>query len=468
MTKISIIIPYHNVENYIEECLNSVIRQTLSDIEIICINDSSSDSSENIVKKFAMNDDRIIMLNTEKPSGQGYARNIALDIAKGEYIGFVDSDDYVNGEMFEKLYQKAQYHDADIIMCGANVYDDTLGEIVPDDYYSLKPLEKYGDNVFNAEDTKDEILSINVVLWNKIYKKSFLDGTGERFPNGYIYEDLPFFFGTYLKAQRIGIVWENLYNYRINRRFSNISTMQNTDKKVYDRIPMVSLTYEKLKTASFYKEKETEILSWIIDDIFHRYTLLDEKYYKEYFYDMKKFFQSFMPQGDDIYKLAACYCFEEYCSVIKNHYFDFWKFLIEKYKDANKKIKLAQHERNENIKSINKFWKGYKEKLDSEREKIISHWVNKYDSDMKEQYGKFVALEYELKKWQAKSLREREEKIKADYEWLLENQKLQFKQALIKQKEYYENSFLLVKINIKLRKTFNQLKNKIKKILKKN
>lgn len=468
MTKISIIIPYQNVENYIEECLNSVTNQTFSDIEIICVNDSSSDNSRSIVESFAFRDNRIIMLDTEKPSGQAHARNLALNIAKGEYIGFVDSDDWIESDMFEKMYKRACYHDSDIVMCGANVYDDTLGEVVADEYYALKPLEKYGNNVFDANITKDEILSINVVLWNKIYKKTFLDESSERFPEGYIYEDLPFFFGTYLKAKRINVLLENLYNYRINRRFSNISTMQNTDKKVYDRIPMVSLTYDKLKQAPFYKEKEVEILSWIIDDIFHRYTLLEEKYYKEYFYSMKKLFQSFAPEGDDIYKLATCYCFEEYCSIIKDHYFDFWKFLIEKYKGANKKVKLAQHERNENIKAINKFWKGYKEKQDKEREEIINGWMNKYDSDMKEQYGKFVAQEYELKRWQAKSLREREAKITADYEWLLENQKIQFKQALIKQKEYYENNFLLVKINIRLSKKLNQLKNKIKKIFKKN
>ena len=468
MTKISIIIPYQNVENYIEECLKSVLSQTLSDIEVFCINDASSDNSRNIVEKYACQDCRIIMLDTEKPSGQGYARNIALDKAKGEYIGFVDSDDWVSPDMFEKMYKKAQYHDSDITMCAANIYDDTLQEIIPDDYYALKPLEKYADNVFNAEDTKDEILNINVVLWNKIYKKSFLDTIGERFPNGYIYEDLPFFFGTYLKAKRINIVWEKLYNYRINRRFSNISTMQNTDKKVYDRIPMVSLTYEKLKNAPFYKEKEIEILSWIIDDIFHRYTLLEEKYYKEYFYDMKKLFQSFAPQGDDLYKLATCYCFEEYCSIIKDHYFDFWKFLIEKYKNANKKVKLAQHKRNESIKSINRFWKEYKEKSEQEREQIISDWMNKYKNDMDEQYKKYVELEYALKKWQAKSLRECEKKIIADYKWLLENREIQFRQALIKQKEYYENNFLLVKIIIKFKKKVNQAKNKIKRLLKKN
>ena len=468
MTKISIIIPYRNVENYIADCLDSVVNQTLSDIEIICVNDCSSDNSKNIVEQFQEKDNRIIMLETSEPSGQGYARNRAIEIAKGEYIGFVDSDDWIMPDMFEKMYNRAQYHNADITMCQANVFDDNLQETVPDDYYSLKSLEKFGENVFNAADTKDEILDINVVLWNKIYKKSFMDRIGEKFPEGFIYEDLPFFFGTYLKAEKINILWESLYFYRINRRFSNISTMQNTDKKVYDRIPMVSLTYDKLKKASFYKEKETEILSWIIDDIFHRYTLLEEKYYKEYFYSMKKFFQSFAPQGDDIYKLATCYCYEEYCAILKNHYFDFWKFLIEKYKNANKKVKLAQHERNESIKSINKFWKEYKQKQDKEREEIISGWMEKYNHDLDYRYQEFLKLEYELKKWQSKSVRECEEKIKSKYEWKLEQQKRQFKEALTIQREYYEKNYLLFKINIGYRKKFLQSLNKIKKVLKKN
>lgn len=480
MTNVSIIIPYRNVENYISQCLESIINQTLKDIEIICINDSSDDKSLEIVKEYALKDNRIIMLQTPEISGQAYARNMGLEIAKGEYIGFVDSDDWVELDMFEKMYNRAKLNNTDITLCKSVLYDDKTKEYTHNPYYDLEPLKHYTTGVFTSFDTKNEILDINVVLWNKIYKREFLENTGEKFPNGFIYEDLPFFYGTYLKAERINIIWESLYYYRQNRQYS---TMQNIDKKIYDRIPMVSLTYDKLKKASFYKEKEVEILSWIIDDIFHRFTLLDEKYYKEYFYMMKRLFQSFGLEGDEKYKLATCYCFEEYCSILKNNYFDFWKFLIEKYKLANKKVKMAQHEKNlfvqdftaENerkIEELNASW----QKTIEDKEKHWQAFVEEENKRHKEELDnlywsmndKLVQQEYALKKWQAQSLREREEKLTADYEWKLKVQQDYCNKALLEQKEYYENNFLLVKIIIKTTRKIMQIKNKIKKILKKN
>ena len=476
MVKVSVIIPYHNVENYIEKCLESITGQTLKDIEIILINDKSEDKSFDIVKRFSTEDIRIISLSTEKHLGQAHARNIGLKTAKGEYISFIDSDDWVENDMLEKMYNSAKYGDTEITMCKARLYDDKTSEYKEDNYYGLKCLESFYNKVFSAYDTRDFILNINVVLWNKIYKKEFLDKINEKFPEGFIYEDLPFFFGTYLKAEKINIVPEYLYNYRQNRQYS---TMQNIDKKIYDRIPMVSLTYEKLKNTPFYKEKEIDILSWIIDDVFHRFTLLDEKYYKEYFYMMKKLFQSFNLEGDEKYKLATCYCFEEYCSILKNNYIDFWKFLIEKYKMANKRVKEAQHERNETIKSLTEYWNDYKTKQEKEREEIIKWWQEYTDKEKASHkaeteklywdfHNKMIKQEYDLKKWQSQSLRMQKETMQKEYEWKLEKQKQQFKQALLKQKQYYENNFLLVRINIKINKMINQLKNKIKKCIKKN
>ena len=164
MAKVSVIVPFHNVEKYISKCLTSLIYQSLDDIEIICINDASNDDSKNIVQHYMGNDERIILLNVENMSGQSYARNLGLEVASGEYIGFVDSDDWVELDMYEKMYNKAKSVDSDITMCQAQLYDDKEQTFYTNDYYSLKSLEKYGDNVFNPYETKDEILNINVVF----------------------------------------------------------------------------------------------------------------------------------------------------------------------------------------------------------------------------------------------------------------------------------------------------------------
>ncbi len=488
MAKVSVIVPFHNVEKYISKCLTSLIYQSLDDIEIICINDASNDDSKNIVQHYMGNDERIILLNVENMSGQSYARNLGLEVASGEYIGFVDSDDWVELDMFEKMYNKAKSADSDITMCQTQLYDDKEQTFYTNDYYSLKLLGKYGDNVFTPDETKDEILNINVVLWNKIYKREFLQNISVKFQNGYIYEDLPFFFETYLKAQRINILWESPYYYRQNRQFS---TMQNSDKKVYDRIPMVERTYNVLKQASFFEEKKAEIISWIIDDIFHRYTLLEDRYYEDYFAKMKEFFQKIELTPEDEQELAKSYCYDEFKNILERSYYGFWNFLVEKYKTSNKRIKAAEHKCNLDIIAIKEYLEQYKKEVNEEKNKIEEWWQNHCEEEVKkkideqfhymearkteelkaayeEWHSKLVKQEYELKAWQAESVKQVTEKLKADYEWKLEEQKQQYQSALIKQKEYYENNYLLVKIILKFYKKVEQLKNKIKRIIKKN
>ena len=140
MPKVSIIIPFNNVENYIEQCLDSVLSQTLEDIEVILVNDASVDKSRTIVQKYQKKDKRIKVIDIKERKGQGFARNRAIEIASGEYIGFVDSDDFIEPEMFEELYKKAKADDTDITMCQVREYDDVNDYYITSDYYSLEPL----------------------------------------------------------------------------------------------------------------------------------------------------------------------------------------------------------------------------------------------------------------------------------------------------------------------------------------
>ena len=330
--KISIIIPFYNVEKYIEECIKSVVNQTLKDIEIIFVNDGSTDGSIDIVNKYAKNDSRIKVLSLKERHGQGFARNRAIDIATGDYIGFVDSDDYVEVDMFEKLYVSAIQDDTDITMCLAKEYDDTTGEFIESDYYSLKLFEQYKEDVFSAEATKDTILDMNVALWNKLYKHSYLSFINEKFPEGFIFEDLPFFFGTYLPAKRVKILWECLYIYRINRK---TSTMNQFGNKMLDRLPMVALTYEKLKKCSFFNDIKKEVQGWIINDIFHRYSLLAVGYQKEYFFSMKKLFINLEIENEEDEYWQRVFHFRGYLLVMNNSFEEFNQKVFYKYIDVN-------------------------------------------------------------------------------------------------------------------------------------
>ncbi len=331
--EVSIIIPFNNVENYIEQCLNTVINQTLKDIEIILINDASTDKSRDIVLNFMQKDKRIKLLELNERKGQGFARNRGIETAKGRYIGFVDSDDFIERDMFEKMNNAAKNSDADIIMCLVKEYDDLNEKYITSDYYSLSVLSNMENSIFSAEDTKEKILDINVALWNKIYKRSYLEKIGEKFPEGFIYEDLPFFFGTYLPAKKIQILWEFLYNYRINRKNS---TMQQFNNKILDRLPMVSSTYEKLKNTVYLKDLQYKIKGWIINDLFHRYTLLKENYHKEFFFQMKKIFESLEINDIDNQYWKRVYHFQGYLMVINNTFEDFNQKVFTEYLDIHK------------------------------------------------------------------------------------------------------------------------------------
>ena len=333
MPEVSIIIPFNNVENYIEQCLNTVISQTLKDIEIILINDASTDKSRSIVLDFMQKDKRIKLIELNERKGQGFARNRGIELAKGEYIGFVDSDDFIEPDMFEKMYNTAKNSGCDIIMCLVKEYDDLNDKYITSDYYSLAPLCGLKNNIFSAKDTKDNILDINVALWNKIYKRSYLKKTGEKFPEGFIYEDLPFFFGTYLPAEKIQIIWEFFYNYRINRKNS---TMQQFNNKILDRLPMVSLTYEKLKNTPYLKDLQYKIKGWIINDLFHRYTLLKENYHKEFFFQMKKIFESLEIKDIDNPYWKRVYHFQGYLMVMNNTFENFNQKVFTEYLDIHK------------------------------------------------------------------------------------------------------------------------------------
>ena len=177
MIKVSVIVPVYNVENYLEKCLDSLLKQTLEEIEIIAVDDGSTDSSSEILERYAANYDRIKSLRKEN-GGLSDARNYGLVYATGEYIGYLDSDDYVDPEMYEVMYRKAKENGSDIVECNLHHtyvgYEDT--EIV-EKYYRQEELLCFGRRV----------------VWNKIYRREWLLETDAVFPFGLIHEDLYFF-----------------------------------------------------------------------------------------------------------------------------------------------------------------------------------------------------------------------------------------------------------------------------------
>lgn len=285
MCKISVIIPIYNVEKYLKKCLDSVCNQTLNDIEIICINDGSTDNSLNILKKYSLNDSRIKIISKVN-EGQAVARNLGIKESKGEYIAFVDSDDFIEHTMFEKLYSKAKNNNLDITMCKIATYNNQTGEIKDNVwYYMLGVFRDFKKDIFNHHDTKKFTCNIAVTPYNKIYKTSLLKKNDILFPEGLIFEDEKFFFDTYLRAQKVSIIDEFLYYYRINRKGSTIDLAKENDYK--DIIPISKQIRKTFKQTGDYEDYKHLLNNRLIHLQLARFTQTSPKY-KENFFNLMK------------------------------------------------------------------------------------------------------------------------------------------------------------------------------------
>lgn len=221
--KVSVIIPVYNGEEYLRQCLDSVVSQTLKDIEIICVDDGSTDSSLDILKEYQEKDSRF-RYYCQQNLYAGIARNLGKSHASGEYLVFWDCDDFFEPEALECLYNRAKETDADICVCGANRYFNDTEKTVPHPGY-LKTDKVPEEDTF-SRDTNPYILNFTTAVpWNKIFRRSFverekLDFQGVR--NG---NDIYFVSTALCLADRVSVVDKALVNYRVNRGQSLVGSL---------------------------------------------------------------------------------------------------------------------------------------------------------------------------------------------------------------------------------------------------
>ncbi len=244
MAKVSIIVPVYNVEKYLRKCLDSLINQTLTDIEIICVNDGSKDNSPKILEEYKNKDNRIVVINQEN-AGLSVARNSGMEIAKGEYIGFVDSDDWVDLDFFEKLYNSAKANDADI----------AVGGIIRVTGIKKKKFLKFEkETITDDVNLKFELCDVpeKSYVWNKIYKTDKLKEFKLEFEKGIFYEDCIF---TPQALFYLGemVTVPNTYYYYLRR--NNSTVKQRSEKANNDSI------YAHKKASEFIKEHNIDISS---------------------------------------------------------------------------------------------------------------------------------------------------------------------------------------------------------------
>lgn len=219
--KVSVIVPVYNVESYLDKCLTSLVKQTLQEIEIIVVNDGSKDNSEKIIEKYLKKYPEKIKYIKKANGGLSSARNEGLKYASGEYIGFVDSDDYVSLNTFNLMYKKAKEKNFDLVVCNLNYVYESKTKMVS------AGLDK---DLENEDEVKKNIVFLYPAVWNKLYKKEILDSL--KFKEGIWYEDVEFNFRVYPRVKSIGYVDKPLIQYV--QRESSIS--KTIDKRLFNYI----------------------------------------------------------------------------------------------------------------------------------------------------------------------------------------------------------------------------------------
>ena len=211
MAKVSIIIPAYNSEKYIEKCLNSILGQSMTDFEIVVVNDGSTDSTGEILQKYHRTHPERITIIEQENMGQAKSRNKGLEVVTGEYVSFVDSDDHIHPDMLKELYEKAKEKDSDVAIC---------------DYIEIRPNQRVEQKGLHTKfDLKEAAVIAMPGPCNKLFKTSFLKKEKFQFLEGHIYEDLATIPPLLSKANSVAYVEKPLYFYLIHAG----STMQQTE-----------------------------------------------------------------------------------------------------------------------------------------------------------------------------------------------------------------------------------------------
>jgi len=280
---VSIIVPVYNVQDFLHQCVNSIIDQTLQNIEIILVDDGSTDDSGRIADEFALKDSRISVIH-KKNGGLSEARNVGIDAAKGDFIGFVDSDDWIEPTMFELLYNRAVSTNSEVVLCASTRHRLKKSQ-------SSRIALRGNLNMFGRSVSENPwlIYSGQSYAWNKLYARRLFDDHSLRFPVGQWFEDSAVVYNIMASANRIQYVDEALYNYRFERPGSITSTVS---PKIFDIFKSCDSIIDHFKKNDLIKGVTPNVLEIIIRNhiiarfdlvLLHADTLMATRYVSQAF-----------------------------------------------------------------------------------------------------------------------------------------------------------------------------------------
>lgn len=257
--KVSVILCVYNEEKFIRKAIESILNQSLTDFELIIVNDGSTDNTLGIIESY--DDDRIQLIN-QSNTGLGASRNKAINIAEGEFMTFLDGDDWFSPDALKIAYDEAKSRNTDITMYQIRYFDDDTGLISQNDWFNLNSFdESFDDRVFSPEECRDFLFDLSVNACQKIYKTDFVKKSGARFVEGIYFEDMPFFFEIFLKAGRISIIRRHLYYHRKHSK----SITDVIDCNYLDTVPAGQELMKRFIENGFYEDYKFDLLAYKIN-----------------------------------------------------------------------------------------------------------------------------------------------------------------------------------------------------------
>ncbi len=259
--KVSVIVPVHNTEKYLHECIDSICNQTLKEIEIILVNDGSTDGSLSILEEYAKKDARVIVTQNQYiGQGAGSARNHGLELATGKYLSFLDSDDYFDLTMLEMTYNKAQQCNAEIVSYDAFNFNDATNEMIPRHNVSLTSLSLENE-VFNHTDLDDFLFYATSVPWMSLFKHDFIRENDLHFQHILLANDFFFVQSAYALAKRIVHMPVHL---AYHRRFHQVSLMTNAAKTPTAILLAAAALKESLEQKGLFQKLKSGFAARVI------------------------------------------------------------------------------------------------------------------------------------------------------------------------------------------------------------
>ena len=285
LVEISVIVPVYNVSEYLAQCMDSIINQTFEDIEIICVNDGSTDDSLKILEEYREKDERIIIISQEN-QGQGVARNVGMKVARGNYIFFMDSDDFIKLNALELLHENAVSNNSDVVFYRFYKYVD--GEEIPSPMFNFEeefPNADFNDFTFTYNDAKGFVLNNAFSPWSKLYSRRFFDANPDfHFPEQIAFEDVPPHVMLMIRASRISFVPEFLYCYRYNEASS-----VNNPESAFDILKIVEMVIDFIERSNLEEEFRLDLDYFKFKRVnFH----LSKTYSEEFFQKSKELCES--------------------------------------------------------------------------------------------------------------------------------------------------------------------------------